>query len=133
MIVIRNGRVMFDSPKRVQQSVNLIELAFQSEYKVSQLSKVLGLTPRHMERMFYDSLGVSPKYWLRQQRMVRARYLIREGFPLKHISVYLGFKRYSHFISEVKTFYGMSPIQMVEIEKRRCTIQAGKKTSAMAG
>jgi len=133
MIVIRNGRVMFDSPKRVQQSVNLIELAFQSEYKVGQLSKMLGLTTRHMERMFYDSLGVSPKYWLRQQRMVRARYLIREGFPLKHISVYLGFKRYSHFISEVKTFYGMSPVRMVELEKRRCTIQAEKNRTAIAG
>jgi AraC-like DNA-binding protein len=129
MIVIKNGRVLYDSSRRVQDPINMVELAFQSGYKVSEMSKLLGISSRHLERMFYEALGVSPKYWLRQQRMIRARYLVREGFPLKHISVFLGFKRYSHFIAEVRAFYDMPPVQMVDLEKRRCTLEAAGSSS----
>jgi AraC-like DNA-binding protein len=41
---------------------------------------------------------------------------------LKYISVTLGFRRYSHFIAEVRAFYDMPPVQMVETEKRRCAM-----------
>jgi len=133
MIVVKNGKILFDSLRRVHDPVNMVELAFQSEYKVSKMSQQLGVSPRHLERMFYDSLGVSPKYWLRQERMIRARHLVREGFPLKHISVFLGFRRYSHFISEVRAFYDMPPVQLVDVEKRRCAVdQNNKKDMAIA-
>lgn len=98
----------------------------QSGYKVIEMSKLLGISSRHLERMFYDALGLSPKQWLRQERMVRARYLVREGYSLKHISVFLGFKRYSHFIAEVRAFYDIPPVQMVDLEKRRCTLEASE-------
>lgn len=132
MIVIKNGRVLFDTNRRVQDPINMVELAFQSGYKVSGMSELLEISPRHLERMFYDSLGVSPKYWLRLQRMIRARYLVREGFPLKHISVFLGFKRYSHFIAEVRAFYDMPPVQMVDLEKRRCALESEDKSKLAA-
>ena len=123
MIVTKNGRVLYDSCRRVQESVNMVELAFRSGYKVGEMSKTLGISSRHLERMFFYALGVSPKYWLRQQRMIRARYLLREGTPLKYVSVTLGFRRYSHFIAEVRAFYDMPPVKMVETEKRRCAME----------
>ncbi|MDG1891363.1 MAG: helix-turn-helix transcriptional regulator [Verrucomicrobiota bacterium] len=120
MILVQNGKVVFDSARRFHDPVSVVEMAFRCSYKVNSLSALLGVSARHLERMFYETLGISPKAWLREQRMVRARYLLREGFPLKHISVFLGFKRYTHFISEVQAFYGVSPVEMVDMEKKRC-------------
>ena len=120
MIVLRNGIAFFDSSKRVQYPQNLVELSFKCSYKVSEVSRELGISSRQLERMFHAALGLTPKAWMREQRMVRARQLIREGCSLKSIALLLGFKRYSHFNTEIQVYYGMSPTRLVSSEKSLC-------------
>ena len=48
MIVTKNGRVLYDSCRRVQEPVNMVELAFRSGYKVGEMSKTLGISSRHL-------------------------------------------------------------------------------------
>ena len=108
MIVLRNGIAFFDSSKRVQYPQNLVELSFKCSYKVSEVSRELGISSRQLERMFHAALGLTPKAWMREQRMVRARHLL------------LGFKRYSHFNTEIQAYYGMSPTRLVSSEKSLC-------------
>ena len=71
MIVLRNGIAFFDSSKRVQYPQNLVELSFKCSYKVSEVSRELGISSRQLERMFHAALGLTPKAWMREQRMVR--------------------------------------------------------------
>ncbi|MGB1521037.1 MAG: helix-turn-helix transcriptional regulator, partial [Limisphaerales bacterium] len=86
----------------------------------NEISKELGISSRQLERMFHAALGLTPKAWMREQRMVRARQLIREGCILKSIALLLGFKRYSHFNTEIQAYYGMSPTRLVSSEKSLC-------------
>ena len=127
MILLRNGGVYFDSARRVHYPQNLDELAFKCSYKVQEVSQTLGISTRQLERMFQTTLGMTPKSWMREQRMIRARQLVRQGCSLKSIALLLGFKRYSHFNTEVQAFYGMSPTSLVASEKILCFQPSGLK------
>ena len=120
MVKIKNGIVIFEHHRRAEAPVNLVELAQTCGYKVNQMSIHLDVSTRQLERYFRSALGVSPKYWMRMQRMIRARQLIREGNPLKAIALDLGFIKYDKFAQELRRYYEMSPLEMVGNERRKC-------------
>ena len=57
---------------------------------------------------------------MRMQRMIRARKLIREGMSLKAIARDLGFEKYDKFARELKRFYHLGPVEMVNSERHKC-------------
>ena len=120
MVRLKNGMVVYEYTRRSQAPVNLGELAHGCAYKVSRMTEKLEISSRQLERHFQKALGVSPKYWMRMQRMIRARQLIREGNTLKAISLDLGFSKYDKFAQELKSFYNVSPLEMVACERRNC-------------
>ncbi len=120
MVRLKNGIVVYEYTRRSQAPVNLCELAHECAYKVSKMTDELGISSRQLERHFQSALGVSPKYWMRIQRMLRARQMIREGNSLKVISLDLGFSKYDKFAQELKNFYQVSPLEMVACERRAC-------------
>jgi transcriptional regulator GlxA family with amidase domain len=120
MVKIKNGFVIFEHYRRAEAPVNLVELAQTCGYRVNEVSVQLKISTRQLERHFSNALGVSPKYWMQLQRMIRARQLIREGNPLKAITLELGFIKYDKFAQELKRFYGISPLAMVGTERQKC-------------
>lgn len=70
---------------------------------------VLGISERHLRRVFEEGLGISPKDWMRRERMVAARALLREGHAIKEVSADLGFASHKVFGREFQLFYGLSP------------------------
>lgn len=120
MVRIKNGIVVYEAHRRAAAPVNLVTLAQECRYKVNQVAAVLAISTRQLERQFRTSLGVSPKYWMRLQRMIRARHLIREGVALKAIAIELGFVKYDKFALEMRRFYQLSPMAMVGAERQKC-------------
>lgn len=120
MVRIKNGIVIFEHQRRAEAPVNLAELAQNCHYRVNQVAEQLEISPRQLERHFHKAVGVSPKYWMRIQRMIRARHMIRNGISLKTIASDLGFLKYDKFAQETKRFYELSPLQMVGSERRKC-------------
>ena len=120
MVKLRNEIVVFEHNRRAEPPVNLVELARRCGYKVNRVAKVLEISTRQLERQFLDALGVSPKYWMRLQRSIRARHLIREGTPLKAVALELGFLKYDKFAQEMRHFYNLNPMEMVSQERRNC-------------
>lgn len=76
---------------------------------MSSLCERIGVSERHLRRVFEDGLGISPKEWLRQQRMVAARHLLRRGSPIKEVAIDLGFPTPKMFSRDFMTFYGVRP------------------------
>ena len=56
-------------------------------------------------------IGISPKEWLRQERMVAARMLLRHGSPIKEVSADLGFSTSKVFSRDFMSFHGVSPTE----------------------
>jgi AraC-like DNA-binding protein len=119
MIRIVNGEVFYMSVRRLQNPVNLNQIANHCRYRVKRLSDTLGVSSRQLEREFKAVLGVNPKWWLRQQRMLNARKLLLSGLSPKEIAAELGFINENNFAEEFKLFYGIGPRQMIQEERER--------------
>lgn len=89
--------------------LSLGQIAREGEYRMSSLCDRVGVSERHLRRVFEDGIGISPKDWLRQERMVAARSLLRAGSPIKEVSIDLGFTTAKMFSRDFQLFYGVKP------------------------
>ncbi len=107
-IAYRNGRVVAIRPRELEPEP-LGPIARQHGFKVSPLCKLFEVSDRQLHRLFTDSLGISPKDWLRRERMVQARQLLMEGLPVKEAASLLGFPSTKDFSREFNAFHEVSP------------------------
>ena len=89
--------------------ISLTKIARDGDYKMSSLSERIGVSERHLRRVFEEGIGISPKDWLRQERMVAARSLLREGSPIKEVAIDLGFTTAKMFSRDFQLFHGVKP------------------------
>jgi AraC-like DNA-binding protein len=89
--------------------LSLSQIAREGEYRMASLCDRLNVSERHLRRVFEEGIGIAPKDWLRQQRMVAARSLLREGSPIKEVAIDLGFTTAKMFSRDFQQFYGMKP------------------------
>lgn len=85
------------------------QIAREGEYRMANLCDRIGVSERHLRRVFEDGIGISPKEWLRQERMVAARSLLREGSPIKEVAIDLGFTTAKMFSRDFQVFHGVKP------------------------
>lgn len=107
-IAYRNGRVVAIRPRELEPEP-LAPLARQHGFKVSPLCQLFEISDRQLHRLFTDSLGISPKDWLRRERMVQARQLLMEGLPVKKAALQLGFLSTKDFSREFHHFHEVTP------------------------
>jgi AraC family transcriptional regulator of adaptative response / DNA-3-methyladenine glycosylase II len=99
--------------------LSLSQIARDGEYRMSSLCDRIGVSERHLRRVFEEGIGIAPKEWLRQERMVAARSRLREGSPIKEVAIDLGFTTPKMFSRDFQTFHGVKPteFQRREFEK----------------
>lgn len=96
-----------NSPK----SLVLEALARRHGYRVCEMCVELGCGERYLHATFVRDIGLSPKMWLRQERMLVARRLLHEGLSAEAVSEELGFSTSNNFRREFRGVYGLSPLQ----------------------
>lgn len=94
---------------RERLSISLSQIAREGGYRMSSLCDRIGISERHLRRVFGESVGIPPKEWLRRERMADAQPLLREGSPIKEVAMDLGFTTSKMFSREFQLFYGMRP------------------------
>jgi AraC-like DNA-binding protein len=107
-ILQKDGRILV-LLAREPLPLSLSQIAREGEYRMSALCDRIGVSERHLRRVFDDGLGISPKEWLRQERMVAARMLLRHGSPIKEVAIDLGFSTAKMFSRDFLSFYGVRP------------------------
>lgn len=107
-IIQKDGRILV-LLAREPLPLSLSQIAREGEYKMSCLCDRIGVSERHLRRVFEEGIGISPKEWLRQERMVAARNLLRHGSPIKEVAIDLGFSTSKMFSRDFQTFYGVRP------------------------
>lgn len=107
-IIQKDGRILVYFAKEIFP-LPLSGLARESRFNATELCTRLGVSERHLRRLFEDGIGIGAKEWLRQERMVVARNLLREGSPIKEVAAHLGFANYKNLNREFLAFYGITP------------------------
>jgi AraC family transcriptional regulator of adaptative response / DNA-3-methyladenine glycosylase II len=103
--LIGYGRVVTDC---------LESLALQQGYRVGGMCDKLGLSERYVLELFIRDLGLTPKEWMRWERMVVARRMLIWGLDPLGVATSLGFSDHRSFRREFRGVYGVSPTQYQE-------------------
>ncbi|WKN42059.1 AraC family transcriptional regulator [Tunicatimonas pelagia] len=98
---------------RMQSILDHIDQSYDFSYRVDELCQTHHITPRTLNRYFYEYLGTSPKYYLREHRFSRIlrQLLTVPGDPWK-TAVEFGLTDQNHLIKEVKAFTGFTPSEI---------------------
>ncbi len=83
---------------------------------VEQLARTTGWSPRHLRRVFRESVGVGPKLFCEIVRFKSAARSLRRRPrpPLLQAALEAGYYDQAHFIHDFQRFYGASPSGVFE-------------------
>ena len=103
----RRGHRIYD-----KSGVDLLQLAEQNNFNVKKVAEVLGFTVIQLQRHVEAAVGLKPKDLFCNHRALLAKRMIIEGQDLHDISENLGYLYYTHFCTDIKKFFGISPKQL---------------------
>jgi AraC-like DNA-binding protein len=104
---------------RVAAIVRLLERS-HGKAEIAPLAAAHGLTVRHLERVFAEYVGVSPKIFARLARLSRALTLYEREPPGQWAGVALaaGFYDQSHLVRDFQALTGETPVGFVALRRR---------------
>lgn len=81
-----------------------------SDRTLSEMADSLGITDRHLRRIFTGEYGVSPVAWLQTQRLLAAKQLLTEtSLPIMQVAMNTGFGSVRRLNALFRTRYGCNP------------------------
>ncbi len=87
----------------------LERLAFRKAYRVADVCKVLGCSSRYLHTLFLRDIGLPPKSWMKQERMVVARRKLEGGKRPQEVARDLGFMSIHTFSRQFYQYYRTTP------------------------
>jgi AraC family transcriptional regulator of adaptative response / DNA-3-methyladenine glycosylase II len=80
---------------------------------VAQLAARLGVSDRHVRRIFEAQFGVSPVQYLQTRRLLTAKQLLADtGLPVTQIALASGYASVRRFNAAFLAHYGLNPTQL---------------------
>ena len=80
---------------------------------VAQLARRLGVSDRHVRRIFEAQFGVSPVQYLQTRRLLTAKQLLADtGLPVTQIALLSGYASVRRFNAAFLAHYGLNPTQL---------------------
>ncbi len=95
---------------RIGQAIRLIEDNIETPLSSAEVAKRLGISTRQLERIFGRYLNTSPKRYILELRLHRARNLIvQSDQAITEIAIACGFTSTSHFSKAYRDYFGKTP------------------------
>jgi AraC-like DNA-binding protein len=105
--------VLPDPDPAAEQAGSLVALTISDPAlrRVDQLAQTSGLTPRTLQRLFSDYVGVSPKWVMRRSRLHEAAQRADSGDPVDwaELAADLGYADQAHLTRDFTATLGISP------------------------
>lgn len=96
--------------RQLLQVLDYIDAHFHQEIKLTDLSSLLGMSEFHFSRQFKQATGISPYHYLLQQRIERAKQLLkRSNHSIADIALTCGFNSHSHLSKQFRQLTGITP------------------------
>jgi len=108
------GNASIDAAVRLAQSAaSLIEDGVANEGGIDALAARLGITDRHLRRVFQGEFGVTPIEFAQTQRLLLAKRLLTDtSLPVTEVAFAAGFGSLRRFNALFKARYRLSPMQL---------------------
>ena len=108
------GMASVDATARLAQAaVQLIENGVLEEGGIEHLAQRIGVTSRHLRRVFFAEFGVAPIDYAQTQRLLLAKRLLTDTMlPVTDIALASGFQSVRRFNALFKARYRMAPLRL---------------------
>ncbi|PVZ65416.1 DNA-3-methyladenine glycosylase 2 family protein [Pelagibaculum spongiae] len=94
----------------ISQACRLVDHGFLQQHSIEQLSARLGISSRHLRRLFQIELGVSPLDYACNKQLLLACQLIRDTqLPITTIAMQSGFASLRSFNHRFQQYYQQTP------------------------
>src|SRR6476659_4998860 len=108
------GYAVVDANRRLAQSAaGMIEDGRLADASLEKLAGALGVTDRHLRRVFQQEFGVSPVEYAQTQRLLLAKRLLTDSaMPVIDVAMASGFASLRRFNHLFRTRYRMTPMEL---------------------
>ncbi|MCC6613916.1 MAG: AraC family transcriptional regulator [Anaerolineae bacterium] len=86
-----------------------LEAHYAHNVLLSELSRLVHISPYHLARLFQRQMGIPPHRYLENVRIRQAERLLLAGTPIADIAYQTGFSSQSHLTRTFKRFIGTTP------------------------
>src|SRR5262249_52479160 len=103
----------FGTSATVHRALRLISEGAVRDHGVAVLSRRLGVSARHLDRLFRAHLGLSPRAVASANRLLCAKRLIRDtNLPMSRVALESGFRSVRRFNDSIRKVYGRTPSEL---------------------
>jgi AraC family transcriptional regulator len=96
--------------RQLLQILDYIHEHLHRDIKLADLAGLLGISQFHFSHLFKQSLGKAPYQYLLQQRVERAKQLLKKSDrPIMEIALLCGFNSHSHLSKQFRQLAGITP------------------------
>ena len=96
--------------RQLLQILDYIHEHLHRDIKLADLAGLLGISQFHFSHLFKQSLGTAPYQYLLQQRVERAKQLLKKSDrPIMDIALLCGFNSHSHLSKQFRQLAGITP------------------------
>jgi AraC family transcriptional regulator len=96
--------------RQVLQVLDYIHEHLDQDIKLADLADVLGMSQFHFSHLFKQSIGTAPYQYLLQQRIERAKQLLKQSdCSIMDIAFLCGFNSHSHLTKQFRQLTGITP------------------------
>ena len=104
--------------KRIETAIELMRADGRHCLSVADMARIVGLSPWHFTHLFKTETSRSPKEYLKEVRMQKAREMFtRTLLNPKEVVYALGLNDRCHFSREFKRLHGLTPKEFI-IQRR---------------
>lgn len=98
------------SERQILQVVEYVNEYLHQDIKLADLAALLGISESHLSHRFKRSIGMTPYQYLLQQRIERAKQLLKHSdHTIMDIAFLCGFNSHSHLSKQFRQLTGMTP------------------------
>lgn len=106
-------------PKSSHALQDVLHLQWNRVVDLKKITEATKYSRCYTIRTFRQQTGLSPRLYLRQLRVLKARYMLQEGRPLAEVASDLNFADQAHFSRTFKSVFGVSPGNLQRVMRRK--------------
>ena len=117
-VLSQNTNIGTDNISFVKTALKIIDYNYSSPITIEQISKRVSLNPSYFSRLFTEQVGISPKQYLLNKRLNRAKELLSEtNASIFEIANSVGYDDQLYFSRIFKKHIGISPTEYKNASK----------------
>ena len=98
-----------DYPYAVKKSLNVIDARLFEKLNIQSVAECVGMSRDHLSKLFKEHIGISIPGYIKKERLLAARELLKGGMTVSQAAYTVGFSSESYFIKCYREEYGKTP------------------------